>query len=104
MSKTIYRYVLREAAANGIRDAYDGLPLVVQMPAGAQVIDFTIEHGAAAGLVERTVRVIVDPDQPKVRHDFVMYGTGWTMPDDPGRHVGTAHDHGFVWHLFEPPK
>jgi hypothetical protein len=34
---------------------------------------------------------------------FQIFGTGNRLPDSPIRHVGTALDGPYVWHLFELP-
>lgn len=31
-----------------------------------------------------------------------VYGTGWDLPDNPGRFIGTVQDGtGYVWHIYE---
>lgn len=31
-----------------------------------------------------------------------VYGTGWELPDNPGRFIGTVQDGtGYVWHIYE---
>lgn len=36
------------------------------------------------------------------QHDVWVYGTGWELPGNPGRYIGTVGDSGgFVWHIYE---
>lgn len=44
--------------------------------------------------------LLVDPKAPLSEWDLMTVGTGWDLPDSVS-HLGTAHDGGFVWHLFE---
>ena len=69
----------------------------VQMPEGAEVIHFDNQDGTP------TIWAVVDPDAPlEVRH-FSLRGTGHRM-NGAGRHIGTAFQGPFVWHLFEPTE
>ena len=44
---------------------------------------------------------LVDPASNKKEVQFSIYGTGWDMPNDPGKYIGTYFDGSFVWHVFE---
>lgn len=46
---------------------------------------------------------IVDTEADLVSRDFSIIGTGHAAPDD-GRHVGSAQDGAFVWHVFETTR
>jgi hypothetical protein len=46
---------------------------------------------------------IVDPDlAPTHLYTLNIYGTGWELPDNPGKYITTVIDSkGYVWHIFE---
>ena len=75
----------------------DGEPSFIEMPEGAVVLTLQDQFQWP------TIWVLVDPEAPKKPRGFRVLGTGWEMPGDPGRYVGTSQrDHGLlVWHLFE---
>jgi hypothetical protein len=69
----------------------------IDMPQGAQVLDVQVQHG------EPQLWALVDPNAPKVKREFNVYGTGHDLPHNPGTYVGTFQMQGgaFVFHVFE---
>lgn len=47
--------------------------------------------------------VLVDKYALPENRVFIAYGAGWLMPENPGKHVGTAQIHGgtAVFHVFD---
>jgi hypothetical protein len=66
----------------------------VEMPDGAKVL--------TAAVQDQTVCIwaLVDPDAPKVRRHFRVYGTGHKHPGD-GRYISTVFMGPLVFHVFE---
>jgi len=85
MSERIFKYKL-EAGADVI------------MPAGAAILTVQTQHG------EICVWATVNPDAPKIKRRFWIYGTGHEMFDKPERsfYVGTVQLSGgaLVFHVF----
>lgn len=47
------------------------------------------------------VWILVDVDAPRTAFVSInVVGTGWDLPDDPGKYLGTTIMDGFVWHAF----
>ncbi len=67
----------------------------VQMPKGARILHVAQQAG------ESCAWAIVDDTAPMVPRRLVTYGTGWTMPAEPGKYLGTVHDGPYVWHIFD---
>lgn len=71
------------------------------VPAGAQALTVQVQGGLLK------LWALVDPDQPEVRKEIRIIGTGHAIPADPGRYIGTfqMHGGGLVFHAFEdaPP-
>jgi len=69
----------------------------LEMPVGAQILSVR-EQGQDVCLW-----ALVDPDAPKMKRGFLMFGTGYPIPDMPLQFLGTAHLHGgaLVCHVFE---
>lgn len=67
------------------------------MPTGAEIIHTHEQFGAIC------LWAIVDPAADTETRRFLIYGTGWEMPDEPGTYIGTIHMHGsaLVFHVFE---
>lgn len=71
---------------------------------GFQVLDLPADAEPLCVHMQGDLRCIwfrVNPDLPTVRRRFVTVGTGW--PDAYGKYIGTLHDGGYVWHVFEVP-
>lgn len=68
--------------------------------------DNIVELNRSAGIIHVgmqnmvTFWAVVDPEAPKVRRVFRLFGTGHPVPDDYVP-VGSVFDGPFVWHLFE---
>lgn len=45
---------------------------------------------------------MVDPQASQKRKRFVTIGTGWEI--ESKKHLATARDGSFIWHLFEVEK
>lgn len=69
----------------------------VEMPNASLVLSVQVQQGSLALWAE------VDPGQSRVRRRFTVYGTGHSMPENPGRYLCTfqAHDGKFVGHVYE---
>lgn len=67
----------------------------LMMPAGAVVLDVKPFY---TGVLN--VWAVVDPAAPEVPHRFSIRGTGHPL-GTVGKHVATASDGRFVWHVFE---
>ena len=80
MSKKIYKY--------------HATPTTL-LPLGAEIIKFGIQSG------NPMIWAIVDTDAPLEPRCFNVYGTGIDLPEDHGRHRGTAMYGDIVWHCFE---
>lgn len=70
---------------------------VVQMPAGAKLLDVQMQGGACC------LWALCDENAPKEQRRIAIYGTGNLMPDEPGEHIATFQMHGgsLVFHAFE---
>jgi hypothetical protein len=46
---------------------------------------------------------MVDTEKPRVHRTFRIYGTGFSLPDNPGDYIGTflVENDAFVFHVFE---
>ena len=71
----------------------------VMMPAGAQVLTVQTQGG------QPQLWALVDEmqDAPKTPRKFAVYGTGNSLPENPGRYITTFQQYGgdLVWHVFE---
>jgi hypothetical protein len=85
--KRIYKYPL-ERRPRGQAAA--------MMPKGATVLAFGEKDGDLCLWAE------VDPDeQPPEERRFYLLGTGWEIPIDVKRYLGSHIGPVFVWHLYE---
>ncbi len=73
---------------------------VLDLPHGAMPLTVQMQHGAPR------MWVLLDPSKPTVQRFFDVYGTGHSMPPDPGRYVATFQMEGgaLVWHVFEASR
>ena len=85
MSREIWKFPLR--------DSLNKVPLSV----GAKVL-----HVHAQGN-DICLWALIEPEAAREFRRFTVYGTGHSMPDDPGVYIGTAHLQGgaLVFHVFE---
>jgi hypothetical protein len=68
----------------------------VEMPVEARVLE------VASQGEDFHIWALVDADLPRETRAFQWAGTGHPTPE-AGEYVGTVHERGFVWHLFEVP-
>lgn len=68
---------------------------VIDMPYGARILALQTQDGTP------TLWALVDPRSPLAPRTFLITFTGYTVPDDAGRYVGTWQSDLFVFHLFE---
>ncbi len=75
---------------------------VVMMPSGAEILSVQQQRG------DLQLWAMVDPDLPKQKRVFEIFGTGTTMPDLSSegrvrRHLATVQvcQGMLVWHVFE---
>ena len=88
-NKTIYKYEIEAPNGN------------VVLPETAEILCVHEQHGKAY------VWALVDPTEiDNTTRRFKAYGTGHTMPNNPGTYVGSffLHKGSFVFHLFEQSK
>lgn len=87
MARTIHKYYLTTGTFGA---AY-------LLPVGAKILSFGNQRETCVLWAE------VDPDAPEVCRQFVVYGTGHPMPDNPGIYIGTALFAGgdLVLHAYE---
>lgn len=78
--------------------APDDATVTLEMPAGAQIVQFA--GGEHSAVFAPTIWAIVDTDEQPEPRRFTVYGTGHPLPRN-GRHIGTYFDGPFVWHVFE---
>lgn len=67
------------------------------MPFGAKVLFASMQNSDLCLWVE------VDDEEKLQNRKFRIYGTGHTLPDDPGRYLGTfiMHNGALVFHIYE---
>jgi hypothetical protein len=68
---------------------------VLDMPAGAEILTLQVQDE------KPTLWARVDPEQPPVRRQFAIVGTGHQVPDNASEYIGTWQSALFVFHLFE---
>ena len=71
---------------------------VLQMPAGATLLSLQVQKEQVC------LWALCDPEAELEDRVFIVHGTGFQTPEDPGTYVGTAllYDGGLVLHFFEP--
>jgi len=69
----------------------------VDMLAGAKILHVGVQRGAICIWAE------VDTSAKFVERRFGVYGTGHTMPTEPGKYIGTVMlaDGDLVFHIYE---
>jgi hypothetical protein len=70
----------------------------IPMPAGAEFLSVQMQGETPC------LWALVDPDVEKTMRYLDVYGTGHTLPDNPGRYISTFQMMGgrLVFHAFEP--
>lgn len=97
--RTIHKYPFREFyEVEGSSAKHTDLML----PEGAVVLDVQLQHALI------TLWAEVDISKPNSKRTFVVYGTGWDMPDDIRSamhgycdYISTVQDPPYVWHIYE---
>lgn len=86
MASAIHKFVL------------PGETSVLSMPADAKVLSIQVQRGTLALWAH-----VPDVDAPKVNRCFVGYGTGQSVPKEPGEYIATVllAQGNFVLHFFE---
>jgi hypothetical protein len=65
------------------------------MPEGYRILKAGIQDG------EPVIWVELDKDREKVFSlQFVVYGTGFDIPDNPGIYLDTLFEGALVWHVY----
>lgn len=77
--KTVYKYPLGE----------------VQLPKGAKILTVGYQNENFVMWAE------VDTEQVSEHRTFVVFGTGWKMPDLKMSYVGTIFEGALVCHVYE---
>lgn len=89
MSTTIWQYRLDSLG-----------PTKISIPGASKILSVGEQGGYVCFWAE------VNPTEPMRERTFAVYGTGHSMPDDPGKYLGTAMNRGgmlgmLVYHLYE---
>lgn len=84
--KTIWKYNLVVVGSNEL-----------WVPRGAKVLDIQMQAGSL------NLWALVNPEAVQERLLVTVYGTGWKLPEDPGKYMATVQEaNGFlVWHVFD---
>ena len=67
----------------------------IALSIGAEILSIQMQKGSIC------MWALEDPDATTWVRNFVVYGTGWDIGDNPGKYIGTVQDDIFVWHIFE---
>lgn len=69
----------------------------LMMPAGAEILDVQVQAN------EVCLWALCDPNRTEVPREIAVYGTGNTVPDEPGKYLATVQTHAgnYVWHVFD---
>ena len=86
VNKTIWKWKLR---INGTQ--------VINMPSGAEVLSIQTQQGSPV------LWALVNEDNPLTSRTFATYGTGFIMPENPGKYIGSYQNklETLVFHVFE---
>ena len=71
--------------------------ILLELPEGAEILTFQTQRDFLC------IWALVNPDAPKVKREFRMYGTGHDVKEDGLKYIGTCQQFngGLIWHLFE---
>jgi len=69
--------------------------VILALPIGYEILAVGGQGGSAA------MWVLGDVAATTVRVSFSLYGTGWDVPNTPGKYLGTCQLPPLVWHVFE---
>ena len=67
----------------------------IELPTHRKILSFQVQNNLPQ------LWALVDPDTPKERVAFHLFGTGILIQEWIGNYIGTIQLHGYVWHLFE---
>ena len=69
----------------------------IQMPSGAQILSIQTQRG------EPQLWALVDPNNKKETRILQVYGTGWDMPEFPGKYLGSfqVEKETLIFHVFD---
>ena len=81
--KTIHKFVLALASEQ-----------VILLNEGAKLLTIGMQYDKPCLWAE------VDTDKPKVSTVVRMFGTGSTLPDNPGKYLGTVYLRYLVFHYY----
>lgn len=81
---TIYKYSV----------PFEGVVGSIKLPIDAKIVDFNFQYHEPFIWAEVDTQLITEDRQ------FIVYGTGH-MIDEKAKYIATAHNAGFVWHLYE---
>lgn len=86
VNKTIWKWKLR------INDTQ-----VISMPSGAEILSIQTQQGSPV------LWALVNEDNPLTSRTFATYGTGFIMPENPGKYIGSYQNklETLVFHVFE---
>ncbi len=74
----------------------DSREQLIQMPEGAEVLCVQLQRE------HPTLWALVNPLASLEERAILVVGTGWPMPLDSVRYIGTVYQaNGLVWHVFE---
>ena len=85
-NKTIWKWELRVKETQ-----------VINMPSGAEVLSIQTQQGRPV------LWALVNEDNPLTSRTFATYGTGFIMPENPGKYIGSYQNklETLVFHVFE---
>lgn len=83
MKQTIWKYPFQ------IDDEFE-----IEMPEGAQVLTAQVQGSTPC------LWVLVNPEAPKTKRKFFVYGTGHEIIEEGIAYIGSIQMNGFVWHVF----
>lgn len=74
---------------------YNNIVDPILVPEGYRILKAGVQNNAPAIWVE------LDKNREKVYSlQFICYGTGQEIPDNPGIYLDTLFDGNFVWHIY----
>jgi hypothetical protein len=83
------------------RLAFTDIPVAIPMPLGSRLLHVDVQEGDL-GRSALYIWALVNPEEYSVNRIFIVCATGQEVREG-ARHVGTAMDGPFVWHVFEVP-
>lgn len=83
MKQTIWKYPFQ------IDDEFE-----IEMPEGAQVLTAQVQGSTPC------LWALVNPEAPKTKRKFFVYGTGHEINEEGVAYIGSIQMNGFVWHVF----